>query len=548
MSWRISGGLSCPFVSAAYANEAGTPWYDPTKPQSRLLYIDKNSLYPEAMSMPLPIGGYESLPLDENDDWNVDSVENLLEDFDAMGDVGYFLRIDYVIPQHEHDLMDFAPISKMHVPWSELSQRQQLKAENKLHQQWLVEWERKHPGVTPPEHTVSEPRSANAVKKLVCWMGKHIDEGLTLAHVQLLRRLFDIEITKVYSIWKFKQASWAKPFIDDVSKRRAACTNELDKNCLKLTMNGNYGKLLQNQLTQTSAVLYTDPEAWQRAVWRKNYKDSDIVCYDENRGDFLAWCTTRKKKAVELTTLRLQGLVTLEWSKMLMLELHYDVIKQQFGRAAVLDATDTDSKIYHITLTEKVLKGLDMQDLDPEKITMYDVLNVMNQKSPMFDLSKCDNKELKRKCPYKGRIGFAKLEVGYDDSGAWQTLVAFLGAQAKMYALLIKQQCIDRVTAQMDQVVKMKAKGLPTRMLEKTFGWSDYEDAIYHSLSRRLKFRMMRPRNHVVEHLETSKIGITSNNEKVFQIGPRNCRCLGHYKNYLPGAETEDAEELWKKQ
>ena len=55
----------------------------------------------------------------------------------------------------------------------------------------------------------------------------------------------------------------------------------------------------------------------------------------------------------------------------------------------------------------------------------------------------------------------------------------------------------------------------------------------------------MRSRGHVVEHLETNKVGITANNDCVFQLGPFKYRILGHYRNYLDSALTEDGDELW---
>ena len=88
---------------------------------------------------------------------------------------------------------------------------------------------------------------------------------------------------------EYRQSCSAKTFIDIVSTRRAEAPNELEQqDCLKLQMNGNYGKLLQNQLEQTAVDLYTDPEAWQRAVWRRNFKETDIVCFNEERNEFLA--------------------------------------------------------------------------------------------------------------------------------------------------------------------------------------------------------------------------------------------------------------------
>ena len=64
-----------------------------------------------------------------------------------------------------------------------------------------------------------------------------------------------------------------------------------------------------------------------------------------------------------------------------MLELHYDVMKMHFDDAAQLCFTDTDSFIYKVTLTPKILSTYNLEE--PEHVTVYDLLNAVNAQKPL---------------------------------------------------------------------------------------------------------------------------------------------------------------------
>ena len=163
-------------------------------------------------------------------------------------------------------------------------------------------------------------------------------------------------------------------------------------------------------------------------------KDFGIFYFKQSTKEFLGWVSTKPPNGVLLDTLRLQGMVTLEWSKILMLRLHYGGFKKHFGSAVVPNLTDTDSLIQHITITPEVVEkfGLDPECLD--EVEVEHLLAKINDIEPMFDLTKAGYNT------YKGRVGFAKLEVGTekrksDGKLVTQYLIAYAGAQSKMYAL-----------------------------------------------------------------------------------------------------------------
>jgi hypothetical protein len=426
----------------------------------------------------------------------------------------------------------------MPVKWEQLSSRQVLKAETRAYEKWVEEYTLAYPGKPLPPHKVTEPRSE---PKLVPSLGSHVEEGLHVANLKYLCQKLHVRIRKVLRVWRFRQQRYLKPIFDEMTQRRAATLGELAKAIIKLTMNANYGKMLQNQLGQTNVRYYTNSELWGLATWRRNVEDYEIVYHRESTGEFLGWVSFKSSKGVMLNTLRLQGWATLEWAKVVMMQLHYDVFKAHFGPAAKLLFTDTDSFIYHITLTDELLRHFDLDAFDPCIIEVEHLFQQYNLKfEPVFDLCKAGNKT------YKGRVGFAKLEIG-----GKQMLIEFYGAQAKMYALKIYTEADGDEDSENEAGVeiysKMKAKGLKKKLLRRECALEDFVTAIFdrQTPARLLHFLQMRSNEHRMEHWKTAKIGITAFNDKVRQVGPNDSRAIGHWRNALAENLDDDRDELW---
>ena len=119
-------------------------------------------------------------------------------------------------------------------------------------------------------------------------------------------------------------------------------------------------------------------------------------------------------------------------------------------------------------------------------------------------------------------------------------MVSFLGNQSKMYAYLL----IGLLHDANHLIVYKKAKGIPGRVAKLEVNWKTYEDAAYFDHTKPVTFNMMMSRHHVIEHRSITKIGVTSNNDRIFMLGPDEYRLLGHYRNYLPEAALENGDEL----
>ena len=90
--------------------------YDRKEPLTWLIYVDATSLYPYAMTFPLPVGGYKKLEVPSPEE-----LDSLMFRYDDLQEDGYFVEVSYFIPEQLHDKFDFAPVKSMTVPDALLS-------------------------------------------------------------------------------------------------------------------------------------------------------------------------------------------------------------------------------------------------------------------------------------------------------------------------------------------------------------------------------------------------------------------------------------------
>ena len=62
----------------------------------------------------------------------------------------------------------------------------------------------------------------------------HLGEHKKVMHHAALLKYFvelGVVITKVHSLWSFKQEAWMRPCVNDIASRRAAEKDEVKKEC-----------------------------------------------------------------------------------------------------------------------------------------------------------------------------------------------------------------------------------------------------------------------------------------------------------------------------
>jgi len=94
---NMRGGIATISHQHAQANNPLVEGYDPSKPNTWIIYLDANNLYGTAMSEPLPVGNFCFLSQDEISDFDVMKIP-------ANGDTGYIVECDFKYPEKLHDL------------------------------------------------------------------------------------------------------------------------------------------------------------------------------------------------------------------------------------------------------------------------------------------------------------------------------------------------------------------------------------------------------------------------------------------------------------
>ena len=100
----MRGGISMVSKRYAKANSPRVEGYDPSNPNSHILYLDANNLYGWAMSQPLPTGSFR---------WMDDQgrLAETIADHPADSREGYILEVDLEYPEELHETHNAYPLA-----------------------------------------------------------------------------------------------------------------------------------------------------------------------------------------------------------------------------------------------------------------------------------------------------------------------------------------------------------------------------------------------------------------------------------------------------
>ena len=192
--------------------------------------------------------------------------------------------------------------------------------------------------------------------------------------------------------------------MDFNTELRKKAKNDFEKDFFKRINNAVFGKTMENIRKDKDIKLVTNKKAYLRNVMKPNFKSG--VLFGEN----LMGCEMGKIKVVMSKPVYL-GQATLDLSKIVMHEFHYDYMKPKYGENLKLTYMDTDSLVYHIK-TKDFYK------------------DIAKDVKARFDTSGYD-KEDARPLP----IGLNKKIVGLmkDEMGA-KIMTEFVALRPKLYA------------------------------------------------------------------------------------------------------------------
>ena len=200
----LRGGISMVSHRHAIANNRYMQNFDPSQPDSYLMYLDSNNLYGWAMSQPMPVGGFH---------W-VNYTDQILET-PADADQGFILEVDLDYPTSLHAEHNDYPLAP--------EQMAVTKEMMSPYQQKLVE-------------DLELGTASFNCKKLVPNLMRKTRYVVHYRNLQLYLSL-GLRLSKVHKVLQFNQSPWMTPYIHKNTQLRTQAKNDFEKDLYKLMNN-----------------------------------------------------------------------------------------------------------------------------------------------------------------------------------------------------------------------------------------------------------------------------------------------------------------------
>jgi hypothetical protein len=196
----IRGGVASVMTRFARANRPDMTSFDSTAPTSYISYLDKNNLYGDSMSQPLPINGFQ---------WITKLPANLTPE-----GKGYVLEVDLDYPNELHKDHQSFPLAPEHktVNYSELSPYCQQLIDNDFGKQ-------------------------SAQNKLIPHLGPRQNYVIHSSNLALYTAL-GMEISKFHRGLQFNTSKWLAPYITLNTRLRQEAKSDFESSLYKLFNNG----------------------------------------------------------------------------------------------------------------------------------------------------------------------------------------------------------------------------------------------------------------------------------------------------------------------
>ena len=189
----------------------------------QILCIDANNLYGWAMSQYLSTGEFKKLQLPEN--YSQDQlVEDLLQIPDD-NEYGFFIECDLKYPAETKEKTKNFPFC----PY-------QTKADPNLFSAYM--------------NNVNQP-NYKPTSKLMCDV---TNKSKYMIHYRMFKFYLNqgMKVTKIHTIYKFKQSPWLGKYIDHNTQKRTVAKTNFEKDLYKLMNNAFFGKTMENVRDRTN--------------------------------------------------------------------------------------------------------------------------------------------------------------------------------------------------------------------------------------------------------------------------------------------------------
>jgi len=380
---NVRGGVAKIVKRHAEANQPGLPNYNPTKPQSHLLYLDCGMyIFFIYLFVYLTVNLYGYCMLQNLGHSEFKFLEDFSHiDFATVSDdspIGYFLEVDLIYPQHLHEAHSDYPLSPtpLNITFEMLSKfqqtlRPQFKESRKLCPNFLPQY-----------------------KILLHYKAFQLYSSLGM------------QVTRIHRVISFNQSRWLAPYIEFNNAQRKMATSEFEKSFYKLLNNSFYGRTLMNKRKHTCLDIVTTVKKALAQLAKPTLDSFTII--NEN-----LVLVKRKKRNLTLDAPIYLGFSILEYAKVHMLDFHYNTMLKLYTPVNLrICMSDTDSLLYEIKT----------EDLDGDLLRILDQLDTHEYPKNHVLYSEKNKK----------RVGTFKNEI------VGEKIISFYGLNAKLYAILLE--------------------------------------------------------------------------------------------------------------
>ena len=309
----------------------------------QILYIDANNLYGWAKSQYLPTGEFDILPLNPCNYTDNYNLEQLVEDLIQIPDdneYGFFIECDLEYPAEiKEKTKNFA-----FCPY-------QTKADPNLFSGYM--------------NNINQP-NYKPLSKLMCDV---TNKSKYMIHYRMFKFYLNqgMKVTKIHTIYKFKQSPWLGKYIDHNTQKRTVAKTIFEKDLYKSMNNAFFGKTMENVRDRTN-LEFIDHSQIDQIIKRQSKLSFKGIM--DHYSKFSVYKFDKEKTVFDKPFYL--GFTVLELSKQLMYEFYYNKLQPYWQNKIHLHYMNTDSFILSFDTKHQEL------------------INVLQENKDEFDFSELD--------------------------------------------------------------------------------------------------------------------------------------------------------------
>ena len=383
------------------------------------------------------------------------------------GRTGYILEVDLEYPKELHDLHNDYPLAP-----EVMNVKANMLSEKQVEIYKLINGSK-------------EPKDEKT-KKLILNLN---DKSKYVVHIRTLQFYLKhgLKLKKIHRAIKFEQKEILKPYIEFNTEKRKNARHDFEKDIFKLLNNAVFGKTMEDKRKHLDFEIVGDERRFMKCVNNPSFKRSHII--NEN----LVGVEKRKPK-LKLDKPIFIGMSILDLSKQHMYKFYYDVMKPKYGDNIRMVYTDTDSFVFH-TRTDDIYQ--DLQEFNDE-----------------MDFSGYDKNHKCYDATNKKVLGKFK------DECEGKIMTGFIGLRPKCYAFKIHG----------DDKEYKKCKGTAKNTVKRKINYDDYNQVLETNEVIHRSFNSIRSKNHKIYSINTTKVSLSSYENKRYWTTSVDSLAYGHLK------------------